>query len=124
LLNLLLLGTMALIVVPLFALVLGLSTPKPLLLAGVLVIGCLGLGSAATIVAAITSKARGKGALFGALGFPVLIPQLIVAVNATRLCLSEPVQAGEVGTMLVGLAAFGVMIVTVSALVFPFVWEE
>lgn len=124
LINLLLLAVMTAVVAPLFAFLLGLSSPRPGLLFCVIASGCLGLGSAATIVAAITTKARGKGALFGALGFPVLIPQLMVAVNGTRLCLAETAPAGEIGTMILGLVAFAAMTITISALVFPFVWEE
>ena len=121
--NLLLLAVISIIVVPLFLLMLNLPVTSPLVFTGVVVCGSLGLGAAATIVAAIIAKARGKGALYGALGFPILLPLLIMAVQATRLSMTDQ-PAGEVGRLMVGLLSFAVMLVTASGLLFSMVWED
>ena len=101
----------------------GLHLERPAAFVVVLVSGSFGLGAAATIVAAIIAKARGKGALYGALGFPILLPLLFIAVDATRLTLVEPSAEG-LSRDIVGLLAFAIMLVTMSALLFPYVWEE
>ena len=122
--NLIVLGGIALVVVPLFVLLLELNPRNPLGLGAVLVSGILGLGSGATIVAAIIAKARGKGALYGALGFPILLPMLTMAVDATRLTMESPRFNERLFADITGLTAFAVLIITTSALLFPSVWEE
>ena len=121
--NLLLLTGVAVVVVPLFMLMLDVHIVRPVEFIVTLIGGCLGLGSAATIVGAIIAKAHGKGALYGALGFPILLPLLVIAVDATRLSLTT-LPAEGLRNDLIGLAAFTVMLVTISALLFPYVWED
>ena len=122
--NLLLLAVIAVVVVPLFVLMLDLRLERPLAFIGVLFSGCIGLGAAATIVAAIIAKARGKGALYGALGFPILLPLLFIAVDATRATLDAQAMPGILFRDISGLVAFAVMLITASSLLFPFVWED
>ncbi len=121
--NLLLLLGIAIVVVPLYALMLDVTLMRPVAFVVTLCTGCLGLGAAATIIAAIIAKARSKGALYGALGFPILLPLLIIAVDATRLTLTD-VPAEGLWKDIVGLVAFAVMLVTVSGVLFPYVWED
>ncbi len=70
--------------VPLFLVVLPPQTVNFGLLIGVLVLGGLGLAGAATFVAALIAQASsGKSALFFIVAFPVLMPLLLMAVQAT-----------------------------------------
>lgn len=121
--NLLLLFGIGTVAVPLFAIILDLKVGHPLAFVGVLVCGGMGLAAAATIVAAIIAKARGKGALYGALGFPILLPLMFIAVDGTRAALAGEA-AGSLGRDMVGLLAYAIMLVAASSLLFPFVWEE
>jgi heme exporter protein B len=122
--NLLLLAVIGIVVVPLYLVMLNVEIAQPLAFLAMLVSGCAGLGAAATIVAAIIAKARGKGALYGALGFPILLPFLFMAVNATRITLIEGTPTGALLQNLVGLLSFATMLITASALLFPYVWED
>jgi heme exporter protein B len=121
--NLTLLLVIAIVVLPLLVVILDMPFHRPVLLSTVVVSGGLGLGAGATIVAAIIAKARGKGALFGALGFPVLLPQLMMAVHATRLVMTD-VPTTIIWRDIAGLLSFAVMLITASVLLFPFVWED
>lgn len=122
--NLLLLLLIVLVDVPLFVLLLQVDLPRPMHFISVVLTGGIGLGAAATIVAAIIAKARGKGALYGALGFPILLPLLFMAVDATTAALNDRIPIARLTRDLIGLGAFAVMLVTASALLFPFVWED
>lgn len=122
--NLLLLAVIGCIVIPLFVLLMDLRLEQPLAFAGVLGSGCLGLGAAATIVAAIIAKARGKGALYGALGFPILLPLLFMAVHATRIVMIGDAPLSMVLRDIGGLLSFAIMLITASALLFPLVWDD
>lgn len=121
--NLLLLFGIALIVTPLYILMLGLPIVQWPAFVVVLVTGCLGLGAAATIVAAIIAKARSKGALYGALGFPILLPLLVIAVHGTVGAMAD-MPFSQILRDIGGLVSFSVMLITASALLFPYVWED
>lgn len=122
--NLALLAAVACLVGPLFVLVTDLHVTSPGRLAAVIASGSFSLSASATIVGAIVAKARARGALFGALGFPVVLPLLMLAVASTRRALgvdaSEWSWARDIG----GLLGYGIMTVAASVLVFPVLWES
>jgi heme exporter protein B len=121
--NMLLLSVISLIVVPLFVLMLNVSIGRLGAFVLTVVLGAIALGAAATIVGAIIAKARGKGALYGALGFPILLPLLMMATQATRLSITAQ-SAGDLNSLMVGLLCFAVMLVTASVVLFPMVSED
>jgi len=122
--NLGLLAVTAGIVVPLFLGAVDLSVPQPLRFAAVVGAGTAALASAATVVGAIVARARARGALFGALGFPVVLPLIMIAVVATRRAVgqdpTEWIWLRDVG----GLIAYAAAMLAASVLVFPVIWES
>lgn len=121
--NIVLLFSLAVLVVPLFLVLLNLSVAMPLSFVQVVVLGCLGLSGASTILAAIVAKAAAKGALLTVLAFPVLLPLLIGAINATRSTLAG-VPAEVLRPDLGLLLFYNGMAVTASLLLFEYVWNE
>jgi len=118
--NVLLLFALALILVPLFVVLMGLQVADWGLFLTTLLLGTAGLAGAATIIAAIIAKASAKGELFAVLSFPVLLPLLIAAIAATRQALEGEGSSGEWQL----LVSYLVVMVTVSFMLFDFVWEE
>jgi heme exporter protein B len=122
--NLLLIFAVAAVITPVYMLITGMPSGRPIVLLLMMLGGCTGLGAAATIVAALAAKARSGGALYGALGLPLLVVFLLLLLNAatTVYTVDAPVQriVRDVG----GLFSYGVLIVAVSALTFRYVWEE
>jgi heme exporter protein B len=121
--NLVLLLTIVVLVAPLFALMASLSVVRPVAFAMVVLFGSVGLGAGATFTAAILARAGGQSALYGALGFPLLLPLLLMAVRATSLTL-QPGDANEIWRILSGLVAFATMLILGGALLFPILWED
>ncbi|MBN2424582.1 MAG: heme exporter protein CcmB [Calditrichaceae bacterium] len=89
----------------------------------VLAIGSVGLAGGGTIVAAIIAKASSRGALFTVLSFPVLLPLLISGISATRIAVNAR-SFTEASAELQTLTAYGVVVITVSILLFEFIWNE
>ena len=118
--NTILLFVLALIVVPLFVVLMGLEVVDVPLFAGVLVLGTAGLAGASTIIAAIIAKASAKGELFAVLAFPILLPLLITTIGGTRNALDGNGNAGELQLLFSYLLAM----VTVSLMLFDFVWND
>ncbi len=88
-----------------------------------LIIGNIGLVTVSTIIAAIISKANSKGTLYPVLSFPVLLPLLITAINATKLA-----SAGLSTDKLIGelqiLFSYSVVVITATLMLFKHVWED
>lgn len=120
--NLALLLALEVVIVPLFIVMMNVSVHNWTLFVLTLVLGSIGLSAAATIVAAIVSKANAKGALFAVLSFPLLAPLLVTAIPASSAAMSEAAAANR-GSLLTLLAYAGAVI-TASVLLFEFIWEE
>ena len=88
-----------------------------------ILLGNLGLVAASTIIAAIIAKANTKGTLYPVLAFPVLLPLLLTVINATKLASSGIDTSSLVGEFQI-LISYTVVVVTVSLLLFKFVWED
>jgi heme exporter protein B len=121
--NLILLVLLAVLIIPLFIILLKtIPADWPIFLIG-LVLGIIGLAGATTIIAAIVSKATIKGALFTVLSFPVLMPLLVAVIEITKgsflgdgsVNVSAPLQL---------IVAYDVVMITLSVLLFDFVWQQ
>jgi len=121
--NITLLSTLTIIITPLFFIFTDAPTDNVGRFIVILVLGVLGLCVATNIVAAIIAKASVKGTLFAVLSFPVLITLLIVLVGA-----SEKIFDGQSFSTIMSeikfLIAYIVIMLTMSILLFKFVWEE
>jgi heme exporter protein B len=121
--NLVLLLILEVVVVPLFIILMNLSVLNLWLFLTVLLLGSLGLACSTTIIAAIISQARVKGALFAVLSFPILLPLLITAIDGTYLSLrGESLSSGWNDLRL--LLSYAVVMFVASLLLFDFVWSE
>ncbi|MGI6131749.1 MAG: heme ABC transporter permease CcmB, partial [Bacillota bacterium] len=101
----------------------------PGLLLGAALLGNLALAASSTIIAAIVSRANAKGALFAVLAFPVTLPGLSSAIRATAAALRGAVgYSSELATGAAGdlraLAAYSVLMIASSLLLFDFVWDD
>ena len=121
--NALLMIVMSLLSLAIFTVLLG----NPLQNAGVFVfITCLGgmsLSLVFTFLAAIASKAQQQAALMAIMGFPIIIPQLLLLMKISSTAFSAVVQAGwwQMVFLLVGL---DIMVVALALILFPFLWRD
>lgn len=122
--NFLMVFGVAVVVTPLYMIITGMPLGNPLVSIGVLFGGCLGLSATATIIAAIAAKAQNKGALFGALGLPILAVFLMLLMGASQTLFTVSPSAIRVVRDVGGLFSFAVLLISVSALTFRFIWED
>jgi heme exporter protein B len=121
--NFFLLITMSILLVPLFIILLD-TTPQnwPVFLWG-LILGLVGLSGATTIIAAIVSKASVKGALFTVLSFPVLLPLLVAVIETAKVAFAGGAFS-DVSAPIQLLVAYNVIMITLSVMLFDFVWRR
>ncbi len=95
----------------------------PLTLAVVLGLGTLGFVTLGTFYAAMASRVRAREVLLPLLLFPMLIPLLVGAVEATSALLSGDVM-GNAGSWIRLLAAFDFIFFVACVIAFDYVIEE
>ena len=91
-------------------------------LVAILLLGCIGLVTLGTFYAAMSSRSRAREVLLPLLLFPMLVPVLIAAVDATKALLGGNL-LGDAGAWARLLAAFDVIFLVASFLAFEFVIE-
>ena len=107
----------------LFTLLLGNPLEHSLLFFGLSCLGGISLSLVFSFLAAIASKAQQPSAIMAILGFPLIIPQLILLMKIANIAFADIVQNGL--PELVGLlCGFDIMIIALSYILFPFLWKE
>jgi heme exporter protein B len=120
--NLTLLLILEIFIVPLFIILMGHKINHVLYFINLIFWGGCALSASTTLVAAMITRARVKGALFSALSFPLLFPLLIVAIKGSEKASLGLSVAGWYELKII--LAYFVIMMTVSLMLFPVVWEE
>ena len=120
--NSLLILVMSLVSFLLFILFLGNPTTNILEFAGIVVLGAWSLSLVFTFLAAIAAKAHQNAAIMAVMGFPIIIPQLLLLMRISKAAFA-PMLTIPVSTILLLLALDG-LIILLSVVLFPFLWKE
>ncbi|MCX7879516.1 MAG: heme exporter protein CcmB [Ignavibacteria bacterium] len=96
---------------------------SPILYALTIFNGGFGIAGCSTIIGAIVAKANVKGALFPILSLPILIPLFLVAIEATNLTIIGN-NAEQVIRNNLLIFSYSGLLLTISSLLFEFVWED
>lgn len=121
--NALLMLLMSITSLLLFTLLLGNPLKQPLQFIGLATLGGVSLSLVFTFLAGIAAKAQQQAALMAILGFPIIIPQLLLLMKIATVAFSSVIQAGlaQMVLLLVGLDA---MVVVLAIILFPFLWKD
>jgi heme exporter protein B len=121
--NFLLLLTLAFVNLLFYVLFLGnLIGDLPMFSIG-LILGSLGLSSILTLVSAIASKAGNSPSLMAILSFPILLPLLMTIMRFSKNAIDDLGWAVNTNYGL-ALGGLSVMVITLSYLLFPYLWKE
>lgn len=86
-------------------------------------IGSISFATVFTMISGIASKASNSGALMAVLSFPVIIPLLMVLIKFSKNAMDGLDRSVSLNEICV-LAAINLIVVTVSLLLFPYLWKE
>jgi heme exporter protein B len=106
--------------VPIFIVLLGAQVDKPGLLLCILLLSDLGLATASSLLGAMSSGARARGALFAAIAVPILLPLLVASASATSVAFG---MRGDYGPALQAIVAYDVAMLAAAWMLFDFVWS-
>ena len=119
------LAALAIVLVPLFFVLLDASCTAPLLLLATLVCGLAGLAGAGTLLSALTVGAAARqtsaGGLLPVLLLPVILPVFLPAITLTSAALGGR-EAGL--SMLVGMGLYDLLLIVSASLLFDSLWYE
>jgi heme exporter protein B len=121
--NALLMLVMSLLSLGLFLLMLGDPTTKALTFVFISGLGGISLSLVFTFLAAIAARAQQNAALMAIMGFPLVIPQLLLLNKVSTIAFEQVVQGGLV-EMVALLVALDAMIIALTIILFPFLWKD
>ncbi len=88
-----------------------------------IVLGAIGFASSLTMISGIAAKAANTGTLMAVLSFPVMVPMLLMLMKMSKNAidgLDPSVSVDEALTLL----AINMIVVTVSYILFPYLWRS
>jgi heme exporter protein B len=120
--NLLFIGVVEIVLLPLTVILFNLPLLRPPVML-VIALGTVGYAAVGTLLAAIAVNTRAREVMLPILLLPLAIPNLIAAVQATG-GLIEGASLADVGGWVQLLVAYDLVIIAVSMLTFEYVVEE
>ncbi|MFT4204984.1 MAG: heme exporter protein CcmB [Chitinophagaceae bacterium] len=121
--NWLLMMVMSVLSLLIYALWMGNPLYDMLRFVGVTCLGGTGLSLVFTFLAAIAARAQQNAALMAIMGFPIIIPQLLLVSKISTIAFAPEFTSGLWG--MVGLlAGLDVLIVLLAIILFPFLWKD
>jgi heme exporter protein B len=96
---------------------------NPFTFAGIAIFGGFGLNLVFTFLSAIAARAQQNAALMAILGFPLLIPQLLLLMKLSNIAFADVVQ-GSLSQIILLLAGLDVLVLALAVILFPFLWKD
>ena len=90
---------------------------------GVVCLGGFSLSLVFTFLSAIAARARQNAAMIAILGFPLIIPQIMLLMRISNDAFSDVIQGGFLLMSLV-LIGLDILVVTLAVILFPFLWKD
>jgi heme exporter protein B len=88
-----------------------------------LVIGSVGFSSTLTLVSGITQKAGNSTTLMAILGFPIILPLLLMLIKVSRNAIDGLPWSDSQDELLV-LGALNLVVLACSYILFPYLWRS
>ncbi len=91
---------------------------------GIVCIGSVSLSLVFTMLAAIAAKAQQQASLMAIMGFPIIIPQLLLLMRISKAGLGEAFQPGALADMVWLLCGLNALVTIMAVILFPFLWKD
>ena len=115
---------MALVSILLFRLFLGNPISDAWRFVGISFLGAFSLSMVFTLMAAIAAKAQQNAAIMAILGFPLIIPQLLLLIKLSKSAYGEVFREGALLQLSLLLTGLDVMVAALALVLFPFLWKD
>lgn len=106
-----------------YAIVLGNPVQDPFMFWLTILLGALGFATSMTMISGIAARAANSGTLMAVLSFPVIIPMLLMLIRMSKNAI-DGLDRSLSYDELITLGAINLIVVSVSYLLFPYLWRN
>ena len=97
---------------------------NPFIFVGIVALGSISLSLVFTLLAAIAAKAQQNAALMAILGFPLIVPQLLLLIRLSKAAFGEQFREGAILNLTGLIVGLDIMVLVLSIILFPFLWKD
>jgi heme exporter protein B len=90
---------------------------------GISLLGGTSLSLVFTFLSAIAARAQQNAALMAIMGFPLIIPQLMLLMRISNIVFSDVIQGGLLQIVLL-LVGMDILVIALAIILFPFLWKD
>ncbi len=91
---------------------------------GIVLLGGTSISLVFTLMSAIAAKAQQNAALIAILGFPVILPILLLLMRLSKSAFAEIFKEGAVLQLAGLIGLMDLLVITLAVILFPFLWKE
>lgn len=91
---------------------------------GIVILGGASISLVFTLMSAIAGKAQQNAALIAILGFPVILPQLLLLMQLSKFAFAEVFNEGAVLQLSALITGLDALVVVLAIILFPYLWKE
>ena len=122
--NICLMIGMSLVSLLLYAIFLNNPLSNALQFTGIVVLGGASISLVFTLMSAIAAKANQNAALIAILGFPVILPLLLLLMRLSKAAFNEIFREGALLQLTGLILGLDLLIVGMAVVLFPYLWKE
>ncbi|RZK76221.1 MAG: cytochrome C biogenesis protein [Pedobacter sp.] len=91
---------------------------------GIVLLGGFSISLVFTLMSAIAAKAQQNAALIAILGFPVILPILLLLMRLSKAAFAEVFKEGAVLQLAGLIAGMDLLVIALAVILFPFLWKD
>ena len=114
---------MSIVSLLLFQILLGNPIQNPARFIGIVCLGGCSLSLVFTFLAAIAARAQQNAAMMAIMGFPIIVPQVLLLMRISNAAFSDIIQGGLMQIILL-LIALDILVIVLATILFPFLWRD
>jgi heme exporter protein B len=122
--NAMLMLLMSMVSLALFFIFLTNPTTDSLKFIGIVLLGGTSISLVFTLMSAIAAKAQHNAALMAILGFPVILPQLLLLMRLSKSAFSEVFREGAVLQLCGFIILLDILVIILAVILFPYLWKD
>lgn len=90
---------------------------------GMVCLGGCSLSLVFSFLAAIAARAQQNAAMMAIMGFPLIIPQLLLLVKISNTAFADVFQSNQ-WQMILSLIGLDILVIALAIILFPFLWKD
>jgi heme exporter protein B len=122
--NIILMLIMSMVSLVLFFIFLDNPVNNSLRFIGIVLLGGISISLVFTLMSAIAAKAQQNAALIAILGFPVILPQLLLLMRLSKSAFSEVFRDGAVLQLAGLISLMDILVIVMAVILFPYLWKD